>query len=66
MTNNEAPRFSVTLTSEEPFALEALVEAVQDRTEFLEGRRDLASRSQLRALNGWLGQLEEMVVNNGR
>lgn len=55
MTNND--RFSLTLTSDEPFATEALAAALEAQLRALRDRNDLASRSQARATREFLAQL---------
>jgi hypothetical protein len=51
------PRFSATLSSDETFAREALTNAFTNELLALQNRRDLASRSQRRALQEFLRQL---------
>jgi hypothetical protein len=54
MTNTN---FSLTLTSDEPFATEALAAALEAQLRTLRDRNDLASRSQARATRDFLRQL---------
>lgn len=54
---DETTTFTATLTSDETFAREALTNALTNELLNLQNRRDLAARSQARALRDFLQQL---------